>query len=261
MGIFRQLARKLRGPRCHLDAEEKHWVERRILWLREQFGSEPIRRAPLDPTSPLLPKKWDGSYEAGADLFQRLCGFMLVDPARLHLEFYSKSESHEVDSAYAGESHSSGPAGLYCDAKDIKKLVIALEESALLQPASLAATICHELGHVHLLADRRIERDEADCEPLTDLLTVYFGAGILTANSAFQFSQWQDGQMQGWNVSRQGYLSEALFGFSLACVSWYRGDAEAAWRKHLRENIAYYFDDSMHFLSTTRDTSIPFDGA
>ena len=186
---------------------------------------------------------------------------MLVDPARLHLQFYSKTESHDVDSAYGGESHSSGPAGLYHDPQDSQKLVVALEESGLLRPAALAATICHELGHVHLLADHRIEREEEDCEPLTDLLTVYFGAGILTANAAFHFSQWQSGQRGGWNVSRQGYLTEALFGFSLACFSWYRGDAQAAWQKHLRENIAYYFEDSMHFLSTTRDTSIPFDGA
>ena len=232
-----------------------------MVWLKQNFGSEPIRRAPLDPTSQLLPKQWDGSYEAGTDLFQRLCRFMLVDPARLHLVFYSKSESHESDSAYAGESHSSGPAGLYFDPKSNEKLVIALEESALLQPASLAATICHELGHVHLLSDKRIELDEADGEPLTDLLTVYFGAGILTANSAFQFNQWQDDSVQGWSMSRQGYLSESLLGFSLACFSWYRGDAEAVWRKHLRKNIAYYFDDSMHFLSTTRNTSVPFDGA
>jgi hypothetical protein len=186
---------------------------------------------------------------------------MLVHPARLHFQLYSKSEFHEVDSAYAGESHSSGPAGLYHAPKQSQKLVIALEESGLLRPAALAATICHELGHVHLLADQRVQQDEEDCEPLTDLLTVYFGAGILTANSAFQFNQWQDGRMQGWNASRQGYLSEALYGFSLACYTWCRGDAQATWRKHLRENIAYYFDDSMHFLSTTRDTSIPFDGA
>jgi hypothetical protein len=96
---------------------------------------------------------------------------------------------------------------------------------------------------------------------LTDLLTVYFGAGILTANAVFQFSQWQDGNVGGWNVSRQGYLSEPLFGYALACFSWYRGDVVAPWRRHLRENIAYYFDDSMHFLSTTWDTAIPFDGA
>jgi hypothetical protein len=232
-----------------------------MLSLREHFGSAPIRRAPLDPASQFLPKKWDGSHEAGADLFNRLCDFMRVDPARLRLQFYSKNESHEVDSAYAGERHSSGPAGLYHHPEDSQRLVIALEESGLIRPASLAATICHELGHVHLLADQHITRDEADCEPLTDLLTVYFGAGILTANSAFQFSQWQDHKMQGWQASRQGYLSEPLFGYSLASFSWYRGDVEAVWRKYLRQNIAYYFDDSMHFLSTTRDTSIPFNGA
>ncbi len=114
---------------------------------------------------------------------------------------------------------------------------------------------------MHLLADQRIRRDEEDSEPLTDLLTVYFGAGILTANAKFQFNQWQDGRRYGWSANSQGYLSEALYGYSLACFSWYRGDVEAAWRKYLRENIAYYFDDSMHFLSTTRETSVPFDGA
>ena len=261
MSIFRRLAQNLHGPRCHLEADEKAWIERRLIWLKEQFGPEPMRRAPLDPTSPLLPKKWDASYEAGADLFQRLCGFMQVDPARVQLDFYSKDELHEVGSPHAGALESSGPAGLYYDTQNNQKLTIALEESGLVRPASLAATICHELAHVHLLADQRIARDEEDSEPLTDLLTVYFGAGILTANSAFQFNQWADGKMQGWNASRQGYLTEAQFGFSLAGYSWYRGDNAAVWRKHLRENIAYYFDDSMHFLSTTRDTPIPFDGA
>ncbi|HUR47838.1 MAG TPA: hypothetical protein VMZ27_18280 [Candidatus Saccharimonadales bacterium] len=227
----------------------------RAIWLR----TDPAR--PTEPTSQLLPKRWDGSYEAGEDLLLRLCGFMQVDPKRLHLAFYSKSDSHEEDSAFGGEWQSSGPAGLYHDPKGQKKLVIALEKSGLLRPASLAATICDELAHVHLLADQRIKRDEEDCEPLTDLLKVYFGAGILSANSAFQFNQWQDGRMQGWNMSRQGYLSEAQFGFSLACFAWFRGEAKPEWGKYLRENIAYYFDDSMHFLSTTRDSSIPFDGA
>ena len=81
------------------------------------------------------------------------------------------------------------------------------------------------------MADQRISRDAEDSEPLTDLLTVYFGAGILTANAAFQFGQWHDHQRQGWSATRQGYLSEAQFGYALARFSWYRGDIEAAWRK------------------------------
>jgi hypothetical protein len=58
------------------------------------------------------------------------------------------------------------------------------------------------------LADGRIPREAPDSEPLTDLLTVFFGAGIFTANSAFQFGQWQTHSHQGWQATRLGYLSE-----------------------------------------------------
>jgi hypothetical protein len=265
MSIVRKLSRKLHGPRCHVSPDEKGWVERRMLWLNQQFGPEPIRRTPLDPTSDLLPKKWDASYDSGADLFNRLCAFMLVDPATLHLHFYSKTDSHATGSDHAGESHSSGPAGLYVhsptEEKELRKRVIALAEEGLRFPARLAATICHELAHALLLGDGRLKADEKDGEHLTDLLTVYFGAGVLTANAAFQFSQWQSATHHGWNASRQGYLSEQLYGYGLACFSWYRGDRDAKWRKHLRENIEYYFSDSMHFLATTSDTKLPFNGA
>lgn len=265
MRLLRQLSRKLHGPQCHVLPQEKAWVDRRMAWLKEQFGPDPIRRTPLDPTSDLLPKKWDASYTAAADLFNRLSSFMLVDPATLQLHFYSSSQSHEKGSDYAGESHSSGPAGLYghspTEERQPRKHVIALEEEGLRFPARLAATICHELAHALLLGDGRLKRDEQDGEPLTDLLTVYFGAGIITANAAFQFSQWQSGTRQGWQASRQGYLSEQLYGYALASFSWYRGDMEAKWRQHLRENIEYYFSDAMHFLATTSDTTLPFNGA
>jgi hypothetical protein len=261
MSILSQLSRKLSGPRCHVTADEKLWVERRILWLKDQFGSEPIRRAVLEPTSELLPNKWGASYEDGADLFNRLCTFMLLDPAALKLHFYSSGLSHEKGSDYAGEQHTSGPAGLYVDPQNQQKRVVALAEKGLLQPAQLAATICHELGHVHLLGAGRLKRDEEDCEPLTDLLTVYFGAGILTANSAFQFTQWQSATRYGWQASTHGYLSEQVYGYALACFTWFRGDSEAKWQKHLRQNIKYYFSDALHFLVTTSDTTIPFNGA
>jgi hypothetical protein len=149
----------------------------------------------------MLPRKWDRSQAAGADLLQRLCTFMLLDPSRLELSFYSHRETHNLESAHAGESSRSGPAGLFIHPKDRQKLVIALEDSGLDNPATLTATICHELGHVHLLADHRILPDTPDSEPLTDLLTVFFGAGIFNANAVFQFSQWQSHSHQGWSAS------------------------------------------------------------
>jgi len=53
----------------------------------------------------------------------------------------------------------------------------------------LIGTTAHEVAHVLLLADGRISREEPDMEPFTDLLTVYLGLGIFTANTAFRFTQ------------------------------------------------------------------------
>jgi hypothetical protein len=258
MGLFRKLSRAIRGPRHHLGTEEKAWVERRLLWLTDQFGAGPLVRAPLGPKSRVWPARWDASCESGAELLHNLCEFMRVDPARLELQYYSRSGTHEMGSDRAGERHYSGPAGLYIHPKSSDRLVIALEVGGLANLGTLAATICHELGHVHLLADHRIEHKEEDCEPLTDLLTVYFGAGILTANSAFQFQQWQTVSHQGWTSSRRGYLSEAVLGYALACYAWLRGESEPQWADLLRRNIRYYFEDALHYLQTTRDTIVPF---
>jgi hypothetical protein len=154
MSLIRKLTRHVRGPRCHVTPEQKQWVEERLLRLGAQFGPAPVRRPPLDPTSELLPRKWDGSCEAGADLCQRLCRFMAVDPARLQWQFYSQNETHDLRSACAGETHRTGPAGLFLHPKDTNRLIIALEESGLSEPAKLTATICHELGHVEGLVHR-----------------------------------------------------------------------------------------------------------
>ena len=113
-----------------------------MVWLREQFGSEPIRRGPLLPSSELLPRKWDRSFEAGADLLQRLCGYMLVDPSRLELQYFSEEEPLEPMPGFY-ESHRSGPAGLFIHPDKSQRLIIALDARGLDRPSTLAATICH----------------------------------------------------------------------------------------------------------------------
>jgi predicted Zn-dependent protease len=45
-------------------------------------------------------------------------------------------------------------------------------------PMKLVAVIAHELGHVILLRSELVDREEADMEPLNDLLTVFLGQGI-----------------------------------------------------------------------------------
>jgi hypothetical protein len=74
-------------------------------------------------------------------------------------------------------------------------------------------------------------------EPLNDLLTVFLGFGVFTANAAFRFEQHQDGRSQGWSARRLGYLSEEQFGYALARFAYEREDAKPKWPSFLSTNI------------------------
>jgi len=125
---------------------------------------------------------------------------------------------------------------------------IEIKESNLLNPISVIATIAHELCHVLLLGENRISRDDHDMEPLTDLLTVFMGLGIFTANSTIQFNQWQDYQKQGWSIQSQGYLTQEAFGYALAAWAQMRNDLNPSWIKYLSTDIKAYFKMSLKLL-------------
>jgi len=227
------------------------------MWLRQRSGKAPLERDPLTPASQLLPTDWDGSYESAGDLFERLCHYMLVDPARVKLGYYSGDIP--LDGMGIPYEHSyAGPAGLFSQGRD-GRMQIAVDDAGLNHPPTLVATMCHELAHVHLHAAKQVPAEsEEEEECLTDLLTVYMGAGIFTANAAFRFDKWGEASTgHGWRASRQGYLSETLLAYSLACYGWLRGETSPAWGKHLQGNVLYYFEDSVHFLRETRDTQLP----
>jgi len=261
MGLLDSLARQLRGPRCPIDPAKKRWIERRLLWLRGEFGPDPIQRDPLTPGSTYLPASWEGSEDDFLDLVDRLCAFMKVPRDSLDVALYNSEENPLLHLLPAYESTHSGPAGLFQSSSGQGRFTLGIDVRGLGDPRALAATICHELGHVHLLGHGHLTPEAKDQERVTDLLTVFFGAGIFTANSAFQFSQWQDGQMQGWSARRLGYLSEQEFGYALACYARLRGERRPNWARFLDDNIRYFLDESTFFLERTGDTSVPIGAA
>jgi len=83
---------------------------------------------------------------------------------------------------------------------------------------------------------------------MTDLLTVFLGLGIFTANSAGRFRQYHDDRRQGWSMQRLGYLPEEVYGYSLARFARERGEDKPEWTKHLSTNVRTYFKRSRAWL-------------
>ena len=248
------------SPPCELPVsdEEKTWIEDSLQWFLNEFGAKLfLSRHVILPEQSFFPDRYKGTEECVKKLVRRICYYMNVDPEGIEISFLSQPEDLAAKHRAGMDREERGAAGLYYHGTDSRpKPTIAINESQLKQPMSLVATIAHELGHVILLGGQRISRDREDHEYLTDLITVFLGLGIFTANSAFTFSQWQDHSHQGWRASRQGYMSEEMFAYALACCAWMRNDLKPDWTKHLSTNVRAYFKDSLKYFSKGGKTNL-----
>jgi hypothetical protein len=184
------------------------------------------------PTDAFFPDRFDGSEHAVAQMLERVCGYMGVDPETVALRLYSEGRNADLGPAMVIQTEGGGSAGLYTQDE---KHVVMIESGGMKDPVGLVATIAHELSHVRLLGEGRVTGEEEDHEPLTDLATVFFGLGIFNANAVVTYQQWSREGWSGWSTSKKGYLNEPAFAYALALWAYVR--REDAWFGHLRPNV------------------------
>ena len=244
-------------PAIRLPRDYRAWIGKSFLWFTKQFGQNTVRSVDaVTPTSEFFPDVYDGSDQAVEKLLDRVSGYMRVDPRRLDfLLFEDRAQVSDLLPVYRSEHE--GAAGLFSRSDKDNRLILGLEMSTLQNPEILVAVMAHELSHVHLLADKRLTGEEPDHELLADLLTVFFGLGVFTANASFRFSQWEGGMRYGWSIRRMGYLSEEMWGFALAVFSWIRQDLKPRWSKHLVRNVEHYRKRGVKYLTDGEYTGLP----
>lgn len=246
------------SPKSPVDDDLREWIDDSAAWIVEEFGLEATRqRRVVLPEAEFFPDVYDGTEGTLEPLIRRMCQYMDVDRRRFQLKIFADDDTWAQRSLPAYETSHSGAAGLFVDPADGSRLILALEEAKLADAASVVATTAHEMCHIHLLADGRVNADDEDHEFLTDLLTVFFGLGVFTANAAIQYEKWDDGMMQGWSSSRSGYLPEDAYGYSLALFALVRNEGKPLWAKYLQPNIATYFKKSARFLRKVPPRFIP----
>lgn len=245
-------------PKLSLDEQSKDWIEKSFQWLLKEFGEEYfLKHQTILPESSFFPDKYQGTEECAIKLVERVCSYMDVNPANVEVDFFFDRDETASKHRLGGEQSHSGAAGYYLSKTDNEpRKKISINISQFKNPTSLVATIAHELGHVILLGGGKVSREYESHEYLTDLITVFLGLGIFTANSAFQFSQWQDHSHQGWSASRLGYMSEEMFAYSLAAYAWMRGETNPKWSSHLAMNVGHYFKQSLKYLEKDGQTSL-----
>lgn len=234
------------APECPVTDTERAWIETSLDWMVGEFGVDVLHRPVVVPTERYFPGDYSGRPHEVHALFGRIRDYLDIPAERVTLELVEDDDNAEVMAAlpvFEGSFH--GVIGQYIPAD---RPIIALRGSQARDLRSLVATIAHELGHERLLGERRIQRSRPDHEPLTDLLTVFLGMGIFTANAAREFRRHED----GWRHRRTGYLTERMYGYALASYAWRRDEKDPAWSEFLDANPRGYLRDGLAYLRAGR---------
>jgi hypothetical protein len=125
---------------------------------------------------------------------------------------------------------------------DLEGIEVGVGGRFLQFPDNLIATLVHELAHVKLMGHAKM--DYVD-EYLTDLTTVFFGFGIFSANTAFQFRK----SNQGWSWSDLGYLKIDEWAYALALLAYLRKENKPVWAQYLNPTVKKLFEKSAQFIS------------
>jgi hypothetical protein len=226
---------------CPVDPPIMEWIERRMLWLTEQFGWDRLCSVPVIlPEPEYFPDPFHGTPEDARRLLDRVCGYMGVDPDAVELHFYQDRNPVQ------GTHGQLGSAGLYEGAQGRHR--VGIEVANLNDPLAMVGTMAHELSHVLLLGQGRISPEEEDHERLTDLLTVFLGMGVFTANSVIREHYWHAGEIYGWRIERRGYLTMPMYGYALALFARARGEERPSWVKYLRRDVRSAFKKAVRFF-------------
>lgn len=242
--------------KCPVDPESKEWIEAAFNWLIEELGPHILREAEVVlPTEEHFPDPYDGSRSSIRRMLERVCGYMDVDPKSIELQFFDSEDDQHIHPLAVEEGRPTHDLGSYLKRRDGKQ-VIRIDVNHSRNPQMMVATIAHELGHAILVGEDRLDPENSDHEPITDLLTVFYGLGVFNANTTIVFEQFTNQQYQGWKVGGGGYLTEEAFGYALALFAYTRGESKPDWASYLNVNVRSYFKSALKYIEKTGDTTV-----
>ena len=219
-----QLRSHLKAPRERLPGGSRRWIRASMDWLVAEFGRDVLLR-PIALPSDLIPDGYDGSVAAATELCGRIDAWMDLHPGQCGLSFELDGVRRPVNGLVVKEQ-----SGRWIRTNGQNQILLAPALAA--DPVALIATYAHEAGHELLLGSGRISLvRRPDHESLTDLLTVFYGLGIFTANAAYERRPRPNGR--GKQPLARGYLRESALSEALAHYAKLRGERHPDWDRYL----------------------------
>lgn len=237
-----------KSNKCPITEEDREWLEEALFWYRDELGIEVFNGfKTLAPTITDFNWNFKGNEADARYVLRKLCSLMDININRLDLVIYAKPSTIEFsEGLHSVKGDYLSTAGRYVQ-HDTGLIDIMVEEKQLKSPITLIATIAHELMHVKLLGEKRIEDND---EYLTDLGVLVYEFGVFNANTAVtEMNTWSGVSHAGWQISGgDGYLHYKVQAFALALLANYRNERGQDWENFLHKEVKKYYEQSHRYI-------------
>lgn len=233
-------------PCCPVSPVQKEWLERRFNWLIDQFGLSFLQSVEqILPTTDYFPAHYEGTKEEIHSILETVAEYLDVDATTLRLRYYWGADPHSFLEPSTEE-------GIFD---------ICLDETMLDDPLVLVSVIASEIAHVILVGQKRVNPEEGDLVMLDELLIVFYGLGIIAANSVMRGIAFRSGRTAFWERQQHEQLSLNMYGYALALFALMRTEPQPSWKSYLRPDVLASFEQSIRYLTETGDCSLKIPGS
>ena len=235
-------------PKLPITSDDKEWVNDHFAWFFQQFGTRIFYDAHIILLpGDLLPNYDPSKFPDEKTVIRAFCKRLSIPFEQIILDPIYQGITDKYG-LYAGML---GSYASFIDPEDFQELYLIslnMEENIDLQ--EIFGTLIHEFCHIKLLGENRISvYQRPDHEFLTDLLTIFWGFGVISANEAFYSrGEYYEQFMLNYSESR-GYLPLEVWAYGLALYAILRGESYIDWPNALGKEIRPLFDSCLDYLN------------
>lgn len=219
--------------------EDEEWITSCFKWFELAFDTNLKEQEIFTSSNDFLDFEYQGSEDDVLSIVDLIGDKMQVSSSSsISIYFYDEFQQLEFtdEGTYANYEE-----GTQLTDGQFSKLVdgiyeIGIERSLLNNLDRLIATIAHEVAHIKLIGEERIEEND---EPLTDITASLFGFAIFLANSSIsKMTTWNGNTHTGWKISgASGYLHHKMYAFLLGYWLVQKGMTSDKWFDYMDKEI------------------------
>lgn len=245
-----------------IDSEAEEWIFSTFAWAFRNFGSNIFDNHTIlvTPSNRHFPDKITDLEKGVVTVFQRVRTYAGMDGWRCKLTAQEPDADTHIGGTLLIQNAPQNPAGTFSvnrGVDDTVEAVITFNPNLIKNPEAMVATFAHELAH-YLAATSKEESPGGEDlhEHATDLLAVFMGFGIFQANSAFNFRQFSEGNIQGWSYQKMGYMTQMELVYALTIFCVLKGIDYAIVRRYLKEPLCKVYKKSLKLILSNPNLEI-----